>query len=57
MIHFLYLLLFAFLVSLVFGVFADGTTKDRVLYAAKSFLQFVVISLALAWILYFIPWK
>lgn len=57
MIHFLYLLLFAFLVSLVFGVFADGTTKDRVLYAAKSFLQFVVVSLALAWILYFIPWK
>jgi uncharacterized membrane protein YecN with MAPEG domain len=56
MIHFIYLLLFAALVSGAFGIFATGSTKERAWIAGKSFLQFVVISLALAWLLYFIPW-
>jgi hypothetical protein len=56
MIHFLYLIGFAFFVSVVFAVFADGTLKERVWYGAKTFLQFVVVSLVLAWLLYFIPW-
>jgi hypothetical protein len=56
MIHFLYLVGFAFFVSVVFGVFATGTTQERLLYGLKNFVQFVVISLVLAWILYFIPW-
>ena len=56
MIHFLYLIGFAFFVSVAFGVYAPGTTRERVIYAGKSFLQFVVVSLVLAWILYFIPW-
>jgi hypothetical protein len=56
MIHFIYLILFALLVSTAFGIFATGTTRERVWVGAKSFLQFVVISLALAWLLYFIPW-
>ncbi len=55
MIHFLYLVGFAFFVSVVFGMLADGTTRERVWYAAKTFLQFVIVSLVLAWILYFIP--
>ncbi|HJS52623.1 MAG TPA: hypothetical protein VJ781_12040 [Pyrinomonadaceae bacterium] len=55
MIHFLYLVGFAFFVSVVFGVFADGTVRERVIYAAKTFLQFVAISLIAAWVLYFIP--
>ena len=55
MIHFIYLLLFAFFVSVAFGVFSTGTTKERVWYGGKTFLQFMVISLVLAWILYFIP--
>lgn len=55
MIHFIYLVLFALFVSVAFGVFAAGTTKERVWYGGKTFLQFMVISLVLAWILYFIP--
>lgn len=56
MIHFLYLVGFAFMVAIAFGVFANGTPKQRVIYGLKSFAQFVVVSLVLAWLLYFIPW-
>jgi hypothetical protein len=55
MIHFLYLVGFALFVALTFGAFANGTTKERVWYGAKTFLQFVGISLVIAWVLYFIP--
>ena len=56
MIHFLYLLGFAFFVSVAFSIFASGTPKERVWYGLKTFLQFVIVSIVLAWILYFIPW-
>ena len=56
MIHFLYLVGFALFVSVAFAIFTNGTTRDRVLYGLKTFLQFVGISLAIAWVLYFIPW-
>ncbi len=56
MIHFLYLIGFAFFVSVAFATFSGGTSRDRVIYGLKTFAQFVVISLVLAWILYFIPW-
>lgn len=55
MIHFLYLTAFAFFVSVAFGAFADGTSKERIRYAVKTFLEFILVSLVLAWILYFIP--
>lgn len=57
MIHFLYLIGFALFVAIVFGVIAAGDVKTKVLYGAKVFAQFVIISLILAWIFYFIPWK
>jgi hypothetical protein len=53
--HFLYLIGFAIFVSVVFGSFADGTPRDRIIYGGKTFVQFVGISLVIAWILYFIP--
>ena len=56
MVHFLYLVGFALLVSVAFGAFADGTSKERIIYGAKTFAQFIVISLVLAWLLYFLPW-
>ena len=56
MIHFAYLFAFALLVSIAFGVFHNGTSRDRIIYGVKIFAQFVVISLVLAWIFYFIPW-
>ncbi len=55
MTHFLYLVGFGFFVSICFGVFADGTPKEKFWYGAKTFLQFVGISLIIAWVLYFIP--
>jgi TRAP-type mannitol/chloroaromatic compound transport system permease small subunit len=56
MIHVLYLVGFAFFVSIAFAIYHNGETKARILYGAKVFAQFVLISLILAWILYLIPW-
>lgn len=55
MSHFLYLLAFALFVSVVFAGIVEGTAKERIWYGTKTFLQFVGISLAIAWVLYFIP--
>ena len=55
MTHFLYLIGFALFVSIVFGSFANGTSRERLIYGAKTFVQFVGISLIIAWVLYFIP--
>ena len=56
MIHFLYLVGFGFFVAVAFATFSSGTTKERVIYGVKTFAQFVLVSLILAWLLYFIPW-
>jgi len=55
MSHFLYLIGFALIVSVIFGAFANGSARDRVIYGSKTFVQFVGISLLIAWVLYFIP--
>ena len=55
MIHFFYLVGFAFLVSVAFGALASGTSKERIVYGLKTFAQFLVISLVLAWVLFFFP--
>lgn len=55
MIHLLVMILFAALVSLVFGLVARDTVRERVLYGAKVFAEFIGIGLALAWLLYFLP--
>jgi len=54
MIHFLYLSGFAFFVSIAFGVFVNGNTRHQFIYGLKIFSQFLIISLALGWIFYFI---
>ncbi len=56
MIHFIYLVFFAFFVSVAFGIFSHGTNRERIIYGLKTFAQFVIVSLVLAWLLYFIPW-
>lgn len=55
MIHFLYLIGFALFVAVAFAIFNTGDARERLLYGIKVFAQFVVISLVLAWIFYFIP--
>jgi hypothetical protein len=56
MIHFLYLVAFGLFVSVAFATIGRGTVRERVIYGAKTFFQFVAISVGLAWLLYFIPW-
>ena len=56
MIHFLYLVGFAFFVSVAFGVFTNGSTRDKIFSALKTFAQFLIVSLVLAWVFYFLPW-
>lgn len=57
MIHFLYLLGFAVFVGIIFGATTVGDTRGKIFYGLKVFAQFLLISIALAWIFYFIPWK
>jgi hypothetical protein len=56
MIHFLYLVGFALFVSIAFGVFTSGDSKDKFVSGLKTFAQFLIVSLVLAWIFYFLPW-
>jgi hypothetical protein len=54
MIHFLYLVGFALFVSIAFAVFVNGSSKQRIIYGVKIFAQFLIISLVMSWIFYFI---
>ncbi|HUI40643.1 MAG TPA: hypothetical protein VL523_01625 [Terriglobia bacterium] len=53
--HFPAMVLFAFLVSVVFGTIAKDTNRERVLYALKSFALFVGIAIAIGWLMYPFP--
>jgi hypothetical protein len=53
--HFYALVLFSFLVSVVFGVIAKDTLRDRLIYGAKSFGLFVGFGVLIGWIMYFLP--
>ena len=57
MIHFVYLVGFAFFVAVAFAVFHDGEIKEKLLRGLKYFAQFLIVSLVVAWIFYFLPWK
>jgi len=53
--HFLVMTAFAALAAFVFGTVAKDTKEERLSYGLKVFLEFLIIGLALAWLLYFIP--
>ncbi|MGA3166825.1 MAG: hypothetical protein ABSF14_12005 [Terriglobia bacterium] len=53
--HFVALVLFSFLVSVVFGVLSKNTPRERVLYGAKVFGVFIGVALLLGWIMYPAP--
>jgi hypothetical protein len=57
MIHFVYLVVFALFVSIIFGVIENGDNRQKFIHGLKIFAQFIVISLVLGWIFYFLPWK
>ena len=54
--HFLVMCLFAAIAAVVFGAMAKDDNRERWLYGLKVFAEFIVIGLALGWLLYFIPW-
>ena len=49
------MVLFAFLVSVVFGVLSPHNPRQSVLYGVKVFGMFVGVALALAVVMYFVP--
>lgn len=53
--HLLVMILFAVLVSVVFGTVTRDSSKERFYYGMKVFAEFMGIGLALAWLLYFLP--
>ena len=50
--HFIAMLLFAFFVSVVFGVLTKETPRDCVIYSAKTFGAFVGIALVMGWVMF-----
>ena len=49
--HFILMLLFALLISVVLAALLRATAGERVRYASRSFALFVVAGLAIAWLL------
>ena len=50
--HLQAMLVFAFLVSAAFGALTKHRTVDRVKAAAWTFLLFIVIAVAIGWLMY-----
>jgi hypothetical protein len=55
MTHVLWMVVFAALTGIVFGVVAKGTERQRLFYGLKVFGEFIAIAFVLGWILYFLP--
>jgi hypothetical protein len=55
--HLLWMAIFSALVAIVFGVVAKGSPRNRLIYGLKVFAQFMLIALALGWVLYFLPFR
>jgi hypothetical protein len=53
--HFLVMTAFAVAAAVVFGTVAKDSTRERLVYGLKVFMEFLIIGLVLSWILYFIP--
>ena len=53
--HFLLLVLFAFLVSIVFAVLMRDDPRQQIRTAGKLFAGFVVTAVLLGWLMYPLP--
>ena len=47
--------LFAFLASVVFAVLNKTSMRDKMIYGVKTFVLFMVVAIALGWIMYPFP--
>lgn len=52
MSHFADMVWFALIISVALGVLSRSTVVDQVKYAALSFVAFMVISIAIAWLMF-----
>ncbi len=50
--HFQAMLLFAFIISLVFAFLSKRRLNERVQYALWAFLAFLVVGVAIGWLMY-----
>jgi len=55
--HLLWMVIFAGLTAIVFGVVAKGTDRHRLIYGLKVLGEFLVVAFILGWILYFLPFR
>jgi len=55
--HLLWMVIFAGLTAVVFGVVAKGTDRHRLIYGLKVLGEFLVVAFILGWILYFLPFR
>ena len=53
--HFQAMLLFAVIISIAFAFLTKQTARDRLKYALWAFLAFVLVAVALGWIMYPFP--
>ena len=53
--HLIWMTFLAAITAAVFGATAKGTARQRALYGLKVFGEFMLIGLALGWLLYFVP--
>jgi hypothetical protein len=53
--HFLLLLIFAFFVSLVFGVLTHDEPREQLVLGSKIFGGFVLAAIVLSWLMYPFP--
>jgi type III secretory pathway component EscT len=53
--HFIAMLLFSLLASVVFGVLSKNAPRDQLVYGAKVFAAFVGIAIVLGWLMRFVP--
>lgn len=55
--HVLWMVIFAGLTAVVFGVVTKGTDRQRFVYGLKVLGEFLVVAFILGWILYFLPFR
>ena len=55
--HVLWMVVFAGLTAVVFGVVAKGSDRHRLIYGLKVFGEFLGVAFILGWILFFLPFR
>lgn len=57
MSHFDALIVFALLVSVVFGLVNKNTPREQFRYGAFVFFSFLLVAIVVGWLMFPLPWK